>query len=326
MLGFMDMSIFKNLLNSPSEARVRNSIIQEIRSGNISEDLRKCLIRYEDNEHYIEELSKKNRNTDALLDKGISLYQQGKIILLDGELTSYDKYKLPAFLLFIPMGDKLVFNINGMKKANWKKVGHDEYQYHFSNVLVELKFILVTAAVMYSILNEGNMKILLNDKKLMPTITNIYVDFFKKAIGRLGSSIDEWDKEKVNYVIAKFFFMNSLQVPEAEADKMVANIYSFMDYEINDIKLSEDNIDYTNLDTFVPTMTKVFYKKNIDSVSLVNSWANSFGSSIFTEIEYFPALLTHLLVLIFDVDFVNQRYELRSRREIIYSRLTANLK
>ncbi len=47
---------------------------------------------------------------------------------------------------------------------------------------------------------------------------------------------------------------------------------------------------------------------------------------MFTEVEYFPALLTHLLALVLDVDFVNQRYELRSRREIIYQRLSASLK
>lgn len=326
MLGFMQMSMFKKLLNSPSEAKVRNSIISEMRSGRISEDLNKCFIKFEDIEHHIEELKKKNRNADVLLDKGIALYEQGRIILLDGELTNYEEYKLPAFTLFIPMGDKLLFNINGMKKANWKKVGPDQYEYHFSNVFVELKFILVTAAIMYAILNEGKEKEVFNDKKLMPTITNIYVDFFKKALGRLGSSIDEWDKEKVNYIIAKFFYVHSLQFKEDQADKIVSDMYGFMDYELNDIKLSETNIDYSDLYTFVPSMTKVFYKKEIDAISLINAWANSFGSTVFTEVEYFPALLTHLLALVLDVDFVNQRYELRSRREIIYQRLSASLK
>lgn len=320
------MSMFKRLLNSPSEARVRNSIISEMRSGKMSDDLARCFIKFGDIEHHIEELRKKNRGTDALLDKGIALFEQGNILLLDGELTSYDEYKLPAFTLFIPMGKQLLFNINGMKKANWKKVGNDEYEYHFSNVLVELKFILVTAAVMYGLLNEGRDRALFQDKKFMPIVTNIYVDFFKKAIGRLGSSIDDWDKDKLNYVIAKFFHTHSLQFREDEAEKVVSDLYSFMDYEISDIKLSEENIDYTDLYTFVPSMTKVFYKKEIDAISLINAWANSFGSTVFTEIEYFPALLTHLLALIFDVDFANQRYELRSRREILYQRLTTNLK
>lgn len=326
MLGFMQMSMFKKLLNSPSEARVRNKIISELRSGNISSDLDKCLLKYRDIEHHIEDLRRKNRGTDALLDKGISLYEQGNIILLDGELTSYDEYKLPAFLLFIPMGNRLIFNINGMKKSSWKKTGNDEYEYHFSNVLIELKFILVTSAAMYGLLNEGKEKNLFQDKKLMPTITAIYVDFFKKAIGRLGSSIDEWDKDKVNYVLAKFFYVHSLGFDENEAEKIVADMYSLLDYEVADIKLSEESIDYTDLYSFVPSMTKIFYKKEMDAISLINSWANSFGSTIFTEVEYFPAFLTHLLVLIFDVDFVNQRYELRSRREIIYQRLTTILK
>ena len=70
MLGFMQMSMFKKLLNSPSEAKVRNSIISEMRSGRISEDLNKCFIKFEDIEHHIEELKKKNRNADVLLDKG----------------------------------------------------------------------------------------------------------------------------------------------------------------------------------------------------------------------------------------------------------------
>jgi hypothetical protein len=73
-------------------------------------------------------------------------------------------------------------------------------------------------------------------------------------------------------------------------------------------------------------MTKIFYKKEIQAMNLVNSWANSFGSTIFTEIEYFPALITHLLVLIFGVEFVNERYDLRSRKDAIYQRLTVTLK
>ena len=73
-------------------------------------------------------------------------------------------------------------------------------------------------------------------------------------------------------------------------------------------------------------MTRLLYKKEINGMALVNLWANSFGASVFTEIEYFPALLTHLTVLIFGVEFVNQRYDLRSRKDAIYQRLTVTLK
>ena len=160
----------------------------------------------------------------------------------------------------------------------------------------------------------------------MPLITDTYVDFFKKAVGRIGANIDEWDKDKVNYAIAKFFYMHSLGLSEKESEKIVSNMHSFMDYQLSDMRLSEESIDYTDLFTFVPTMTKLFYKKEITAMNLVNSWINSFGLSIFTEIEYFPALLTHLLVLIFGVEFVNQRYDLRSKKDAIYQRLTVVLK
>lgn len=326
MLQFMNMDTFKHLLNSPSEARVRNAVIGEILRDNISPDLEKCLLTYDKIEHHVEELYRKNRNEDALLDRAIQYFKEGKIILLDGELTSFDQYKIPPFLLFIPINKKLLFNINGMKKATWKKTGHDEYEYKFSNPLVELKFMLVTAMIMYEILINDRYKDIINDNKLMTTITQIYVDFFKKAIGRLGSDIDPVDTDKVNYIISKFFYIHSLQVPENEADKIVSKMYGYADYEISDIRLDEDNIDYTSLEKFVPTMTKLFYKKEIQFVNLVNSWANSFGSSIFVEVEYFPALLTHLMVLINGVDFVNQRYDLKSRKNLIYQRLYTILK
>jgi hypothetical protein len=120
--------------------------------------------------------------------------------------------------------------------------------------------------------------------------------------------------------------MHSLGFSEQESDKIVSNMYSYSDWEISDIRLSEQSIDYTDLFTFIPTVTKLYYNKEIQTMSLVNSWINSFGSTIFTELEYFPTLLTHLLVLIFGVEFVNQRYDLRSRKDAIYQRLTVTLK
>jgi hypothetical protein len=131
--------------------------------------------------------------------------------------------------MFIPFKDTLVFNINGLKKANWKKVGPDEYDYVFSNVLVELKFILVTAQVMYEILINKKEKVVINDPKLMPLVTQTYVDFFKKAVGRIGSNIDEADKDKLNYSVSKFFYMHSLGFSEQESDKIVSNMYSYSD-------------------------------------------------------------------------------------------------
>lgn len=327
MLQYMETDIYKQEISKQAtERKVLGTILQEIKTGNISSDLNKCLIKYEDIIHHIDELKKKNRSADALLDKGIESYKDGRIILFNGELTSYDQYKLPSYLMFIPFQGKLIFNINGLKKTNWKKVGADEYEYTFSNVFVELKFILVTAQIMYELMINGKESAIINDSKLMPLVTQTYVDFFKKAVGRIGSAIDEWDKDKLNYVLSKFFYMHSLQFGEKEADKIVSNMYNYMDFEISDIKLSEENIDYTNLFTFVPTMTKLFYKKEIHAMNLVNSWANSFGYSIFTEIEYFPTLLTHLLVLIFGVEFVNGVYDLRSKKDAIYQRLTVTLK
>lgn len=324
MLGFMDMDIFKELLNSPSEAKVRNNIISEIRTGNISSDLEKCLVTYNKIEHHVDELQKQNRGTDALLERGIELFKEGKIILLDGELTSYDMYKLPPFLMFIPFPGRLLFNINGMKKTNWKKVGNNEYEYSFSNFRIELKFILVTAYIMYEMLVNKREKDFINDKKLMQLVSQIYVEFFKKAIGRLGSGIDE--VETLNYIITKFFYIHSLGMPEDEADKIISNSLGYLDYQMSYIRLQEESIDYSRMDTFILTMSKHLYRKEIDIKQLVVAWINSFGHSIFTEMEYFPALLTHLLVLIFNVDFVNQRYDLRSGRDAIYQRLTIILK
>lgn len=49
----------------------------------------------------------------------------------------------------------------------------------------------------------------------------------------------------------------------------------------------------------------------------------TFGPNTIMEIEYFPALLTHLLALIFGVRFANDAYDLRSRKDSIYQRLNA---
>jgi hypothetical protein len=327
MLQYTDMDIYKQeMSNQVTEKKVIGSILYQIKTGNISSDLDKCILKYEDIAHYIDELQKKNRNADPLLEKGIELYKKGLIIIFNGELTSYDQYKLPPYLMFIPYEDKLIFNINGLKKANWKKVGQNEYEYNFSNAFVELKFILVTAQIMYEMLINKKENAVINDQKLMTLVTQTYVDFFKKAIGRAGVAVDEWDIDRLNFAIAKFFYMHSLGFSERETDKIVANMYYFEDYQISDMKLSEEQLDYSSLYNFVPTLTKLFYKKELKTKDLVNQWASSFGFSIFTEIEYFPTLLTHLLVLILGVEFVNQRYDLKSKKDAIYQRLTVILK
>jgi hypothetical protein len=93
--------------------------------------------------------------------------------------------------MFVPIQDRLLFNINGLKKANWKKVGPDEYDYSFSSVLAELKFILVTSQIMYELLINKKEDAIINDSKLMPLIVQTYVDFFKKAVGRNASGLEE---------------------------------------------------------------------------------------------------------------------------------------
>lgn len=327
MLQYMGTDIYKEYISKQaSDIAVLTKIVQEIRSGNISPDLNKCLVKYDDIAHHIDELKKKNRGVDPLLEKGIESYKDGRIIIFNGELFSYDEYKLPSYIMFVPLNNRLVFNVNGLKKATWKKVGQDEYEYSFSNVLVELKFILVTAQIMYEILINKKENAIINDSKLMPLVTQTYVDFFKKAVGRIGSNVEPWDMEKLNYMLSKFFCIHSLEFTEKESDKIVANMYSYEDFEMSDIRMSEESIDYTNLFTFIPTMTKLLYKREIDTKSIVNAWVNSFGNTMITEVEYFPTLLTHLLVLIFGVEFVNERYDLKSKKDAIYQRLTVALK
>lgn len=327
MLQYTEMDIYKQEMSSQiTEKKVIGSILYQIKTGNISPDLDKCILKYEDIAHHVDELQKKNRNVDPLLEKGIELYKEGQIIIFNGELTSYDQYKLPPYLMFIPFEGKLIFNINGLKKANWKKVGQNEYEYSFSNVLVELKFIFVTAQIMYEILINNKHSAVTSDQKLMTLVTQTYVDFFKKAIGRAGASVDEWDIDRLNFAIAKFFYIHSLGFNEKEAEKIVANMYYFEEYQISDMKLSEEQLDYSSLYTFVPSLTKLFYKKELKTKDLINQWASSFGFSVFTEIEYFPVLLTHLLVIIMGVEFVNQKYDLRSKKDAIYQRLTVILK
>jgi hypothetical protein len=322
----METDIYKNFINKQADDKVMRNVALEILRGDISPDLKKCLITYELIEHHVEELKKKNRGSEPLLEKGIESFRNGSIVLFNGELFSYTEYKIQPYVIFLPLRDKLLFNINGMKKTNWKKVGQDEYEYVFSSVLAELKFILVTAQIMYELLINKKEKNLTNDEKLMPLITQTYVEFFKKAIGRLGSSADPAEWDKLNYVLSKFFYVHSLGFGEQEADKVVSKMYNYEEFEITDIKLSEESIDYTNLSTFVPTMTKLFYKKEIDIGNLVNAWHTSFGETMLTEAEYFPTLLTHILVLIFGVEFVNQKYDLKSRSSAIYQRLTVALK
>jgi hypothetical protein len=265
------MDIYKQEMSGQAtERKVIGSILYQIKTGNISPDLDKCFLKYEDIAHHIDELQKKNRNADPLLERGIELYKEGLIMIFNGELTSYDQYKLPPYLMFMPFEGKLIFNINGLKKANWKKVGQNEYEYNFSNVYVELKFILVTAQIMYEILINKKNNAVINDQKLMTLVTQTYVDFFKKAIGRAGASVDEWDLDRLNFAIAKFFYMHSLGFSEKESEKIVANMYYFEDYQLSDMKLSEEQLDYTSLYSFVPTLTKLFYKRELKTKDLIN--------------------------------------------------------
>ena len=81
--------------------------------------------------------------------------------------------------------------------------------------------------------------LLLRSHKLQPDEITANV----KAIGRAGASVDEWDIDRLNFAIAKFFYMHSLEFNEREADKIVANMYYFEDYQISDMKLSEEQLD-----------------------------------------------------------------------------------
>ena len=117
------MDIYKEYISKQATGmKVLGSVVQELRSGNISPDLDKCLVKYEDIAHHVDELKKKNRSVDPLLEKGIESYKNGQIIIFNGELFSYDQYKLSPHIMFIPFKDKLVFNINGLNNITKEEI------------------------------------------------------------------------------------------------------------------------------------------------------------------------------------------------------------
>lgn len=119
MLQYTNTSIYvNNIKPTESEMGIVSSILKEIRSGKMSDDLNQSIIKYDKISHYLDELKKKNRGADSsLLDRGIASYNSGALMLYNGEIFDHRSYKLPPHLLFIPWGDTLIFNINGLERA-----------------------------------------------------------------------------------------------------------------------------------------------------------------------------------------------------------------
>ena len=79
MLQYTEMDIYKQeMSNQITEKKVIGSILYQIKTGNISPDLDKCILKYEDIALItLMNYRKKNRNVDPLLEKGIELYKEG---------------------------------------------------------------------------------------------------------------------------------------------------------------------------------------------------------------------------------------------------------
>ena len=63
MLQYTDMDIYKREMNDQStQKRVIGSILYQIKTGKITPDLDKCILKHDDIAHHINELKRKNRN------------------------------------------------------------------------------------------------------------------------------------------------------------------------------------------------------------------------------------------------------------------------
>lgn len=123
---------------------------------------------------------------------------------------------------------------------------------------------------MYEILINKKENLIINDIELMKLIVGIYIDFFIKAIGRVGATIDNNRDPKLLFALSKFFYMHILGYKEEEADKVTVKMNDLEDWEAKQIRISTDSIDYTNLYTFIPTMSMLFYRVEISGPTLVN--------------------------------------------------------
>ena len=47
--------------------------------------------------------------------------------------------------------------------------------------------------------------------------------------------------------------------------------------------------DFTNIDTFIQALSRIFSLKDLKAVNIIDTWMKSFGTGTIFALEYFPA-------------------------------------
>lgn len=100
-------------------------------------------------------------------------------------------------------------------------------------------------------------------------------------------------KLKMDYVAALYYQINILgKSLEKNYDTVKATAMKISDIDVKDAQIVDimlEDEDFTNLDTFVQALGRMFSLKDIKTVSVVDIWMKSFGTGTIFALEFFPA-------------------------------------
>ena len=100
-------------------------------------------------------------------------------------------------------------------------------------------------------------------------------------------------KLKMDYVAALYYQINILgKSLEKNYDTVKATAMKISDIDVKDAQIVDimlEDEDFTNLDTFIQALGRMFNLKDIKTVSVVDIWMKSFGTGTIFALEFFPA-------------------------------------
>lgn len=100
-------------------------------------------------------------------------------------------------------------------------------------------------------------------------------------------------KKRIEYIIALYYQINILEKDFVKSyDTIKANALRIADIEPKEAQIVDvmtEIEDFTNIDTFIQALSRIFSLKDLKAVNIIDTWMKSFGTGTIFALEYFPA-------------------------------------
>ena len=154
---------------------------------------------------------------------------------------------------------------------------------------------LLFTALIYLLYRNAQNK-LTNSSNLTYAATESYTAMFAYIVDYLRILGYAQNKSKICYCIAMFFLCNLMNydVEDAYAKQVAAKVAGLNQREINAYDLYLQDIDFTDINTFVNTLSAQFNMRGFDLPTFIGKWMYLYG----TGTEYATELYTSFLSLL----------------------------